>query len=221
METPDEAVNPRRAESGAAVRSRARVALAWHLAAALWIGAGPARADQAREAFEQVRVSDALFAAGRVGQAYSGYLEVLRRYPTWFLPALKAAVVAQALGLPAGTVQAYLDRAEGSGASGPFFRLVRSLWNPERAVLPEKMDAAALEPTAPAVRAAMARAKGFERSEPDSAIREYRWITARCDRCVAAFWRLARLLRAAARFEEAREVLEQGARRSLYPARWK
>lgn len=171
---------------------RYTASVAWVLGCVAW--AGPVRADEASEAFARLRASDDLLARGRVGQAYSGYLDLERRYPTWWAPVLKAGIAARALGLAIGTTA--VDRA-GSLASGePFVAFVRALTALEvsgggDAAGPEPGAGADLAPTDLAVRLAMARGKRAEqRGDRDAALREYGWIANRCPRCVAAVWRL-------------------------------
>ncbi len=165
--------------------------VAWVLASVAW--AGPVRADEASEAFARLRASDDLLARGRVGQAYSGYLDLERRYPKWWAPVLKAGIAAKALGLAAGTTA--VGRAVSLAPEEPFVTFVRALTALETSdgdggASPDAGVGADLAPTDLAVRLAMARGKRAEqRGDREAALREYGWIANRCPRCVAAAWR--------------------------------
>ncbi len=176
----------------------------------------PAHSDEAGDAFARLRASDDLLARGRLGQAYSGYLDLASRYPTWWAPLLKAGIAARALRLAAETSMTAVDRAVSVASGEPFVAFVRALTALEASggragIGLEPGTNADLAPTDLAVRLAMARGKRLEqRGDRDAALREYRWIAARCTRCVAAAWRLAVL----------RGANECEGTRSLFPPRW-
>ncbi len=179
--------------------------------------AAHARADEAGDAFARLRASDDLLARGRLGQAYSGYLDLANRYPTWWAPVLKAGIAARALRLAAETSMTAVDRAVSVASGEPFVAFVRALTALE---VSGGQAGAGLEPGTEtnltpsdlAVRLAMARGKRLEQQgDRDAALREYRWITACCTRCVAAAWRLA-VLGGSNECEGAM---------SLFPPRWR
>lgn len=189
----------------------------------------PSYADDAGDAISRLRASDELAARGRLGAAYSGYLDLMRRYPTWWIAILKSGIVAQALGVSKDAARSAADRAATLAPHEPFVAFVRALVALEREqVRPEcpKESREGERPLSPgdlAVRLAMARAKWLEmQGKRDEAIREYRWIADCCNRCVAAVWRWARLSGKIRETTGDEGVLwEPAARQSLFPPRWR
>ncbi len=185
----------------------------------------PARSDEAGDAFARLRASDDLLARGRLGQAYSGFLDLARRYPTWWAPVLKAAVVAKALGLGRESWSGAVERAAALAPEEPFVRFVAALVEGERSSEPVQAGQRArqvvrsggegdLSPQDLSVRLAMALGKRLEQAgRRDEAVREYRWIAGRCSRCVAAWWRLKAL--------SPEDTAGGFADRGLFPPRWR
>lgn len=197
------------------------------IAACLGLAAN-ARADEAGDALARLRASDELVARGRLGPAYSGYLDLVRRYPTWWIAVLKSGILAQALGLSPDGARSAVDRAASVAPDEPFVAFVRALVSLDEAS--SRPDGVGwvhggdgdLPPSDLAVRLAMARGKWAERrGDRDAAVREYRWIAGRCTRCVAAAWRLARLQRGAGEEVRRGDDPEDAGRGSLFPPRWR
>lgn len=176
-------------------------------------------------AMQKLAAADELSRSGRQGKAHSAYLALLEDYPTWWLPTVKAAVTARALGLPNQTVIDFLDRAISLSPAGPYLPFVRSL------VEGEDPDTRAEPPVYTFGRAVWvdrANRLGLHRAllledqgRTQAAEAEYRAILARTPLCATARWRLARLLSSDGRVQEADRTLEEGAGASLFPPRWK
>ena len=187
--------------------------------------------DPITSAFRRLTIADDLARAGRLGMAYSGYLAVLKDYPTWWLPTVKAAVLARALRLPADTIVAYLDRATGLSPSGRYLEMVRILLAveaggrpPDRAGGPQEGGVLVVGVRADvvsdritlAVASAHARAGRLREAEV-----EYLALLKRRPGCPAARWGLAGVLRRQGRGDEAAALYREGATSSLCPARWR
>jgi len=198
-------------------------------AALMLVCAVPPRTGSAQgaafSAMQKLEAADDLSRAGKQGKAYMAYLALLKDYPTWWLPTVKAAVTAQALGLPRETVIAYLDRTLHLSPVGPYLPFVRSLVDGEdprtraeppaytfgRAVWVDRANRLGLH------RAMLLESQG----RTQAAEAEYRAILARTPLCATARWRLASLLSSDGRVREADRILEEGAGASLFPPRWK
>jgi hypothetical protein len=179
----------------------------------------PAPMDAARAAFQRLDAADRLLRSGRLGQAYAGYLGLLRDFPTWWLPMAKAGVAARAMGLAADTWRSFLGRAAGLSPEGPYLAFLGGLLALEGgAPAPATtVDSGPLDP-----RVALAHASGMARGGHDAeAVAEYGAILDRHPGCLAARWGLARTLRRAGHEEDARALLREGARSSLFPPRWR
>jgi tetratricopeptide (TPR) repeat protein len=172
-------------------------------------------------AFRRVDAADALHRAGRLGVAWAGYLDVLREFPTWWLPTIRAAAVARALHQPPDASRAMADRAAALSPEGSHVRLVRDLMEMEdRGTLPTTDGYPAGDPALDRVALVRARALSAAGRHDESA-REYRAILERRPGCAPAAWGLARALRAAGRVEEAESAIREGAANSLFPASWR
>lgn len=206
--------------------TRAAFAVAALLAATCTATPHPAIADgKAFEAMQILTEGDRLIGSGRLGPGYSVYLGLLKQFPTWWLPTVKAASAAKALGLPLETVRAYLDRAVRMSPSGPYLPLVRFLvdaQDPEATPRPLVFGFGKALWVDRANRLSLARAMECERQKKiKCAEKEYREILERSPLCTTARFRLSRVLSLDGRAGEASRVLEDGAGHSLFPPRWK
>lgn len=180
--------------------------------------------ERAMGAFQRVDGADALLRAGRPGLAWAGYLAILKDFPTWWLPMLKAAVAARELGQGPEEVDARVDRAARLSPPGGPLSLVQTALAIDEgrlqdAVLP--LNAAA-EASGVADRIALLRGDALSRlGRHDAAIQEYRAILARTPGCAVARWRMARELAATGRADDATAVVREGASTSLFPPRWR
>ncbi len=206
---------------------RLRLSLA-ALAAALLLCAlpRPASADEDRyvQAMRRMSEADVNFREGRLSDAFLGYLDLLKEFPTWWLVTLKAGITAHALRLPAETVSAWLDRARGQSPSGTYLPLVEGLLtggvprDPDRAG--GRSPPVIRDPLAD--RMALLRAGRLaSQGRQVEAESEYRAILSRSPAVLVARWRLARLLEDAGRGREAAALLREGAALSAMPARWR
>ncbi|HOI11313.1 MAG TPA: hypothetical protein PK313_12630, partial [Myxococcota bacterium] len=73
--------------------------------------ADPVDAGDVAQAMARMAQADRDMQAGRPAAAFQGYLAVLKRFPTWWLPTVKAGVAARALRMPDESVDAWLARA--------------------------------------------------------------------------------------------------------------
>lgn len=213
---------------------RIRLALACLLLAGLpalpWPVAGQEHG--VAEAMRRLADADAAMTAGRPAAAFQGYLAVLKRFPTWWIPTVKAGVAAHALRMPDASVDAWLSRATSLEPSGDYLPAVSLLLALDRG-----QDAASAnlrvsdsnDPGAPATfgdpastRLALARAMAFERDgRIGAAVIEYRGLLAGTPSHQAARFRLAGLLVSIGRHDEAVAMFREGEARSLNPARWR
>jgi predicted Zn-dependent protease len=183
--------------------------------------ARPARADRAYDALQKLYNNDDLFRAGRVGQALAGYEALLREFPTWWLPALKAAVASRTLGLPAGPVAAAIERVATLSPEGRYLDLVRAVLEGEASRVPDS------PPDGPAPdtvldRLILVRARALDAAgRHGDAAAEYRRLLARTPGCQAGRFGLARALAALGETVEAARMLDEGASSSLFPPRWR
>ena len=175
---------------------------------------GPARArEDVAAAMSRMAEADQAMQAGRPAAAFEGYLAVIKVFPTWWLPTVKAAAAARALRMPEASVDAWLARARTLEPSGDYLPLVTLLLALDRgdteavaALLPAgavpALDGAVEDPAAR--RLSMARALAFERAgRVGAAVLEYRGLLARDPGFQAARFRLARLLAGQGRPDEA------------------
>jgi hypothetical protein len=196
--------------------------------------ADPVDAGDVAQAMARMAQADRDMQAGRPAAAFQGYLAVLKRFPTWWLPTVKAGVAARALRMPDESVDAWLARARTLEPQGDLLPLVtlllaldRDAPDPSAELLPVRSesddpgpDGAAGDPAAS--RLAMARALAFERDgRIGAAILEYRALLARDATHQAARFRLAGLLAGTGRTGEAATLFREGEARSLNPARWR
>ena len=175
-------------------------------------------------AFQRVDAADGLLRAGRLGMALAGYLAILRDFPTWWLPMLKGAVAAHALGAGLDDVGARVDRAATLSPPGGPLSLVRAALALDAGLLEAVVAPlpAAAEASAMADRIALLRGTAFARlGRHAAAAEEYRAILVRTPGCAVARWRLAREVAALGRGDEASSMLREGASTSLFPPRWR
>ncbi len=155
--------------------------------------------------------------------AMSGYSELLREFPTWWLPTLKTAVVAKALGQSTESVLARIGLARNLSPSGTYLPLVESLLLSGVPRDPSRVEGAA--PSLPdplADRMALLRAGRLAaEGRRDESEAEYRSILARNPGVLVARWKLARILVESGRTGEAAAFLHEGAGRSAFSARWR
>lgn len=174
--------------------------------------------DRATLAMRRMNASDLLLRDGRLALAYQGYLDLLREFPTWWLPTLKAAVAARALHLPDETVQGHATRAAALQPTGSYLQYVDALFHPGG------VNAVPAPPPGDplADRSALLRARRLEaQGRKGEAATEYRALLARTPGCAQARWRLARLLQSQGQSDEAANLLRDGAGNSLFPPRWR
>lgn len=187
----------------------------------------PARAgdeDRYTRAMRLLAEADTRFREGRLLEAGQGYLDLLRDFPTWWLPTLKSGVVARTLGRPPEEVESWIERARGLQPTGTYLPLVSGLLAPGVPRDPSRIEGMA----SPAVPDPLAARMGLLRAgrlaaqgRVAEAEAEYRSILSRTPAVQVARWRLARLLRDSGRRAEAAAILREGAARSSYPARWR
>ena len=185
-----------------------------------------ARADDDRfaRAMHSLSEADARYREGRVADAYQGYLGLLREFPTWWLPTLKAGVMARALAMPAETVAAWVQRAGSLSPSGAYVPLVEGFLAPGVPRDPSRRDDAPPPAVADplADRLALLRAGRLAaQGRIAEAEAEYRVILSRTPSVLVARWRLSRLLWTAGRPSEAAALLREGGSRSSFPTRWR
>lgn len=184
------------------------------------------------EAMRDLADADAAMHAGRPAAAYQGYLAVLKRFPTWWIPTVKAGVVAHALRMPDASVDAWLARSATLEPSGNYLPLVSLILALDRrrdgasAYLKVADSNDAVEPAETAdpasARLSLARGMAFERDgRVGAAVIEYRGLLARTPSHQAARFRLAGLLASVGRRDEAVALFREGEAQSLNPARWR
>jgi tetratricopeptide (TPR) repeat protein len=165
----------------------------------------------------RLNASDMLLRDGRLALAYQGYLDLLREFPTWWLPTVKAGVAARALRLPESTVSGYLDRAATLLPTGTYLSFVRALDRAGQVDLPSPTSDDPL-----ADRAGLLRARRLVTAgRTAEAVSEYRFLLGRSPHNVQARWRLVRILRSQGRADEAATLLREGEKDSLFPPRWR
>ena len=170
--------------------------------------------DEASDAFEALKKADDLWRDGRLAMAQKGYEELLSRYPTWWLPMLKMAVLAMDMGLKEKAFS-LLQRCETLPADQKVLQFIKRLL-----FLADLRDVG--EDAEQDVRIMMAKAKVLEqRKDFATAINTYRLILKRCDTCHAARFRLGVLLAALGDTRGALEMLSEGEEKSLFSLRWK
>lgn len=201
------------------------ILLALCLSAGL-LAPSPARADDDRyaRAMRSLSDADASCREGRLATAFRGYLDLLREFPTWWLPTLKAGVIARAQGLPAETVAAWVERARNLSPTGAYLPLIEGFLAPGVPRDPFRRDGAAgggvVDPLTD--RVALLRAGRLAaRGRVAEAEAEYRAILSRTPSIPVARWRLARLLRSTGRPVEAAALFREGGARSNLPSRWR
>lgn len=177
-----------------------------------FMGIGSVRAQSAKAAMERLSASDNLFRNGRLGMAYAGYIQLIREFPTWWLPTIKAAVVARAIGLPEETVVGYLLRAARLSATGGYIRLVGLALNKKL----EINDDTRLEAMENRIGMLAARSGSFIEKKT-----EYEKILERSPRCMVARWKLAHALAENGQTDDAVKILKTFASESLFPPRWR
>lgn len=189
----------------------------------------PANAQEDRWAATMRRLNQAddAYRGGDLAGAFEGYLALVREFPTWWQPTLKAGIAARSLGHPVDSVAAWLDRARRLGATGPYLPLVDALLTPgvpppsfAPSPLPDASGVTVPDPLArrlSLVRAGRLKAEG-RLAEAEA---EYRAALSGTGPVPAARWRLARLLRATGRPAEAAALLREGASDSRLPSRWR
>jgi len=185
-----------------------------------------ARAEgEAFRAMQRLAAADDFMRQGRLGKGYDAYLNLLKQFPTWWLPTVKAAVAARALGLPIATIRSYLSRVQRLSPTGPYFPLVRFLLDsedPKKKAGPLAFQFGRAVWIDRANRLDLARGMGFERNgKYPEAEREYRKILARSPLCTTARFRLSNVLKKNGRGREAAQNLEEAATDSLFPARFR
>jgi tetratricopeptide (TPR) repeat protein len=170
--------------------------------------------DEVSDAFDKLRQADEMWREGRLAMAQKGYEELLSRYPTWWLPMLKMAVLAMDMGLQEEAL-ALLRRCETLPADGKVLRFAKRLFF--SAYLDETGDDVQED-----VRVLMAKAKIQEKKKDlASAIKIYQVILERCTTCLAARFRLGILLSEHGAIGRAKQLLDEGQERSLFILRWK
>jgi hypothetical protein len=178
---------------------------------------------RAVSAIDRLAGTDAVLRAGKLGLAHAGYLGILKEYPTWWIPTVKAGVSARGLGNPVDTVRGYLERAATLSPSGGYVALALlalAVESGARDAAAARSGDAATDGTAD--RAGLIRAAALSRDgRADAAVAEYRRVLDRTPGCLAARWGLARALHAAGRAGEAATLLRDSAPASLFPPRWR
>ncbi len=187
--------------------------------------------DGVAEAMRRLADADAAMHSGRPNTAFEGYLAVIRRFPTWWIPTVKAAVAARALHMPDASVDAWVNRARTLEPSGDYLPLVAILLALDRdhpdvsadlRPVPSGDPDTGVSSDPASVRLAMARAAAFEHDgRVGAAVVEYRALLADDVSLQAARFRLARLLVTIGRRDEAAAMFRDGEARSLNPARWR
>ncbi len=179
---------------------------------------------------ERIAFADRLARGGRLGQAFAGYLVVLKDYPTWWLPMLKAGVTARAMRMPPDTVRELVSRAMGLSPEGPYAGLIAMLLGLEAGQPPPALPGDHALPGVENLpgdkrdlirdRQDFARALQAERSDSRVEAKAlYRELIQRRPTFVAARVRLARMLFADGASDEARGLLMNTRATSLLPAR--
>ena len=184
------------------------------------------------EAMRRLADADAAMHAGRPAAAFQGYLAVVKRFPTWWIPTVKAGVAANALRMPEASVDAWFARSATQEPSGDFLPLISLLLALDREqdgasanlkVADSNETVTSDTPADPAsTRLSLARGMAFERDgRVGAAVIEYRGLLARAPSHQAARFRLAGLLASIGRRDEALALFREGEARSLNPARWR
>jgi tetratricopeptide (TPR) repeat protein len=170
--------------------------------------------DEASDAFDRLRQADEMWLEGRFGMAQKGYEELLSKYPTWWLPMLKMAILARDIGLQEKAL-ALLKRCEELNPDKNVLQMAKRLFfdaDSQRVSGDMQED----------VRVLMAKAKKQERKKDFAgAIKTYYLILERCASCHSARFRLGVLLGEHGDAKSAEQLLEDGQERSLFSLRWK
>jgi len=170
--------------------------------------------DEASDAFDRLRQADEMWLEGRFGMAQKGYEELLSKYPTWWLPMLKMAVLARDLGLQEKAL-ALLKRCEELNPDRNVLQMAKRLFfdADSNGVSGDMQED---------VRVLIAKAKMQERKKDFAgAIKTYYLILERCASCQLARFRLGVLLGEHGDAKSAEQLLEDGRERSLFGLRWK
>lgn len=174
------------------VKGWLRRALLLAVVVGVLVQAGTSRGDEVAEAFQALRRSEEIAAEGNLSKAYSGYMALIERYPTWWIPNLLAGLILRAMKMPKDQVNRWLERAASFAPDEQAVLFVRAtILGEEEVTLEVPPEGAVLPPSDIRMRLSMARAKALEATgKKEEAAREYRKILLRCKNCEAARRRL-------------------------------